>query len=79
MARSKALVKPRTTVMSDDGKSLDVVDYYPGTLVKLRTSNLKTIQDKYLCFHPIGVSYDDAYDKLWVSGYDSSVWVLKDK
>jgi len=79
VARSKALVEPRTTVMSDDGKSLYVVDYYPGTLVKLKTFNLKTIQDKYLGFHPIGVTYDDAHDKLWVSGYGGSVWVLKDK
>jgi YVTN family beta-propeller protein len=79
VTRSKALVEPRTTVMSDDGKSLYVVDYYPGTLVKLRTGNLKTIQDKYLGYHPIGVTYDNASDKLWVSGYGGSVWVLKDR
>ncbi|MEA2027310.1 MAG: YncE family protein [Chloroflexota bacterium] len=79
VARSEWLTEPRTTVMSDDGKSIYVVDYYPGTLVKLRASDLKELQTKYLGFHPIGVTYDDASDKLWVSGYGGSVWVLKDR
>ena len=79
VATSEWLTEPRTTVMSDDGKSIYVVDYYPGTLVKLRASDLKVLQTKYLGFHPIGVTYDDASDKLWVSGYGGSVWVLKDR
>jgi YVTN family beta-propeller protein len=79
VARSRLLTEPRTTVMSDDGKSLYVVDYYPGTIVKLRASDLKVVQEKYLGFHPIGVTYDNASDKLWVSGYGGTVWVLKDR
>ncbi len=79
VATSDALTEPRTTVMSDDGKSLYVVDYYPGTLVKLRASDLKVLQTKYLGYHPIGVTYDDATNKLWVAGYGGSVWVLKDR
>jgi len=79
VVRSEWLTEPRTTVMADDGKSIYVVDYYPGTLVKLRASDLKVLQTEYLGFHPIGVTYDDASDKLWVSGYGGSVWVLKDR
>jgi YVTN family beta-propeller protein len=79
VARSKPLVEPRTTVISDDGRALYVVDYYPGTIVKLATDDLSELQDRYLGFHPIGVTYDVASDKLWVAGYGGQVWVLKDR
>jgi len=79
VAQSEALVEPRTTVISDDGKSLYVVDYYPGTIVKLRTKDLSEIQTMYLGYHPIGVTYDKATHKLWVAGYGGQVWVLKDR
>ncbi len=79
VARSARLAEPRTTVLSEDGKSLYVVDYYPGTLVKLRASDLKVLQTVELGYHPIGVTYDDATDKLWVAGYGGQVWVLKDR
>jgi DNA-binding beta-propeller fold protein YncE len=72
-------VEPRTTVISDDGRSLYVVDYHPGTVVKLATSDLSELQERYLGYHPIGVTYDDASDKIWVAGYGGSVWVLKDR
>ena len=79
VARSQALVEPRTTVMADDGKSLYVVDYHPGTIVKLNARNLRTLDSKYLGYHPIGVTYDNDTNKVWVAGYGGSVWVLKDK
>jgi len=79
VARSKPLVEPRTTVMSRDGLSLYVVDYHPGKIVKLRAGNLKVIEDKWLGYHPIGVTYDLATDKLWVAGYGGNVWVLADR
>lgn len=79
VARSKPLIEPRTTVAADDGKSLFVVDYHPGTVVKLDARNLKQLQSKYLGYHPIGVTYDNKTNKVWVSGYGGSVWVLKDK
>jgi YVTN family beta-propeller protein len=79
VAQSEPLVEPRTTVSSEDGRSLYVVDYYPGTLVKLRARDLEVLQTVYLGFHPIGVTYDDASDKLWVAGYGGNVWVLKDR
>ena len=79
VGRSKPLVEPRTTVMSRDGRSIYVVDYHPGKIVKLRASNLKVIEDKWLGYHPIGVTYDLATDKLWVAGYGGNVWVLADR
>jgi YVTN family beta-propeller protein len=79
VARSKPLVEPRTTVISDDGRALYVVDYHPGTIVKLATDDLSELQDRYLGFHPIGVTYDVASDKIWVAGYGGQVWVLKDR
>ncbi len=79
VARSEPLVEPRTTVISDDGRALYVVDYHPGTIVKLATEDLSELQDRYLGFHPIGVTYDMASDKIWVAGYGGQVWVLKDR
>jgi DNA-binding beta-propeller fold protein YncE len=79
VAHSEPLVEPRTTISSEDGRSLYVVDYYPGTLVKLRARDLRVLQTVYLGHHPIGVTYDDASDKLWVAGYGGNVWVLKDR
>jgi DNA-binding beta-propeller fold protein YncE len=77
--RSAPLVEPRTTVISDDGRALYVVDYHPGTIVKLRTKDLKVIQERYLGYHPIGVTYDNPSDKVWVAGYGGQVWVLVDR
>jgi DNA-binding beta-propeller fold protein YncE len=79
VARSKPLTEPRTTVSAEDGRSLYVVDYYPGTLVKLRARDLKLLQTVYLGYHPIGVTHDDASNTLWVAGYGGNVWVLKDR
>ena len=79
VAQSKLLVEPRTTTISDDGKSLYVVDYYPGTIVKLKARDLTEIQTVRLGYHPIGVTYDKATHKLWVAGYGGQVWVLKDR
>ncbi len=79
VARSKPLTEPRTTVSAEDGRSLYVVDYYPGTLVKLRARDLKVLQTVYLGYHPIGVTHDDATNTLWVAGYGGQVWVLKDR
>jgi YVTN family beta-propeller protein len=79
VARSEPLTEPRTTVSAEDGRSLYVVDYYPGTLVKLRARDLEVLQTVYLGYHPIGVTHDDASNKLWVAGYGGNVWVLKDR
>lgn len=77
--RSRPLIEPRTTVMSDDGKSLYVVDYHSGTLLKLATRNLNVIDEVKLGYHPIGVTYDDVSDKVWVAGYGGQIWVLRDR
>jgi YVTN family beta-propeller protein len=79
VGRSKPLVEPRTTVISDDGRALYVVDYHAGTIVKLATRDLRVLQEKYLGYHPIGVTYDKPSDKVWVAGYGGQVWVLKDR
>ncbi len=79
VASSPALTEPRTTVMSDDGRALYVVDYYPGIIVKLATKDLSVIQERYLGYHPVGATYDNVTDKVWVAGYGGQVWVLTDR
>jgi hypothetical protein len=49
-----------------------VVDYHPGTVVKLAASDLRELQSRYLGQHPIGVTDDRASDKIWVSRTASS-------
>jgi YVTN family beta-propeller protein len=79
VASSEPLTEPRTTVMSDDGTALYVVDYYPGTIVKLATDDLAVLQERYLGYHPVGATYDNVTDKVWVAGYGGQVWVLTDR
>lgn len=77
--RVGGLDEPRTTVIAPDGRSLYVVDYNPGTVVKIATRDMSVLQTVKLGRHPIGVDYDRATRKIWVAGYTGHMWVLKDR
>jgi YVTN family beta-propeller protein len=79
LARSPRLVEPRSTVLAPDGRSLYVVDYHPGTVVKIATRDMSVLQKLKLGHHPIGITYDSASRQAWVAGYTGTVWVLKDR
>ncbi|MFN8622811.1 MAG: YncE family protein [Chloroflexota bacterium] len=77
--RITGLVEPRTTVLAPDGRSLYVVDYFPGTLVKIATGSMRRIQTVHLGYHPIGATYDGPTSTLWVAGYGGEIWILRDR
>lgn len=79
VARIDGLLEPRTMVLAPDGRSLYVVDYLAGTLIKVDTSTMRVLQRVPLGYHPIGVTYDAATAHVWVAGYGGTIWVLKDR
>jgi YVTN family beta-propeller protein len=79
LGRVDGLLEPRTMVLAPDGRSLYVVDYLAGRLVKIGTSSMRVLQSVPLGYHPIGVTYDAATSHVWVAGYGGSVWVLRDR
>jgi YVTN family beta-propeller protein len=66
----------RSLAISDDGSALYVVNYLSGTLSKVRTSDLKVIQNIRVCNEPIGVTFDSISQNTWVACYGGSIKVL---
>ena len=69
---------PRSLVLAADGRALYVVNYEGGTISKLRTSNMRTLQTINACYHPIGITYDRATRRVWVACYTGSIRVYND-
>ena len=66
----------RSLAISDDGSALYVVNYGSGTMSKVRTSDLKVIQNIRVCNEPIGVTFDSISQNTWVACYGGSIKVL---
>jgi DNA-binding beta-propeller fold protein YncE len=69
---------PRSLALSGDGRSLYVVNYESGTITKLRTSDMSTLQTIEACYHPIGITYDTPTRRVWVACYTGSIRVYND-
>lgn len=65
--------------ISPDGKALYVLNYERGTVTKLRTSDMRTLQTISACSHPIGITYDRAPGRVWVACYTASIRVNDDR
>ena len=70
---------PRSLALADDGKALYVVNYESGTVTKLRTSDMKTLQTIDACYHPIGITYDKLMKRVWVACYTGTIRVYDDR
>jgi YVTN family beta-propeller protein len=70
---------PRSLAIAPDGKALYVVNYESGTVSKVRTSDMSTLQTIEACFHPIGITYDRATQRIWVACYTGSIRVYDDR
>lgn len=46
---------------------------------KVRASDMHVIQTVKTWFHPIGITYDDATDTVWVSCYSGALMVCRDR
>ncbi|MSO28602.1 MAG: YncE family protein [Candidatus Planktophila sp.] len=66
----------RSLAISSDGSSLFVVNFRSGTLSKVRTSDMKVIQNIKVCTEPIGVTYDSETSRTWVACYGGSIKVF---
>jgi YVTN family beta-propeller protein len=66
----------RSLAISKDGSSLFVVNFRSGTLSKVRTSDMKVIQNIKVCSEPIGVTYDSVNSRTWVACYGGSIKVF---
>ena len=69
---------PRSLELAGDGRSLYVVNYESGTVTKLRTADMATLETVTACFHPIGITYDNATKRVWVACYTGSIRVYND-
>ena len=70
---------PRSLALAADGRALYVVNYESGTITKLRTSDMKTLQTIEACYHPIGIAYDEPTRRVWVACYAGSIRVYDDR
>ena len=70
---------PRSLALAADGKALYVVNYESGTVSKLRARDLKLLQTIDACYHPIGITYDTATERVWVACYGGAILVYDDR
>lgn len=66
----------RSLAISSDGSALFVVNFASGTISKVRTSDMKVVQNLKVCNEPIGVTYDGSTDRTWVACYGGSIKVF---
>ena len=66
----------RSLASSTDGSALFVVNFRSGTLSKVRTSDMKVIQNIKVCAEPIGVTYESTNSRTWVACYGGSIKVF---
>jgi YVTN family beta-propeller protein len=66
----------RSLAISTDGSALFVVNFGGGTLSKVRTSDMKVIQNIKVCAEPIGVTFDSSTSRTWVACYGGSIKVF---
>jgi YVTN family beta-propeller protein len=76
---AKTGTETRTLAISDDGKSLYVVNYQDGTVSKVRTSDMEILQTVNSGIHPVGITYDADTRQVWVANYAGSLRVFLDQ
>lgn len=67
----------RSLALSGDGSALFVVNFNSGTVTKLRSADLSTVQSFKVCKEPIGITYDNETNRTWVACYGGSIKVYQ--
>ncbi|CAG5085151.1 Virginiamycin B lyase [Parvicella tangerina] len=70
--------QPRSMTISKDGKYLYLVNYNDNTFSKISTENFNVLAVTPTKTHPIGVTYDDLKQEVWVACYSGYIQVFKD-
>lgn len=69
----------RSLAISSDGTALFVVNFVSDTMSKVRTSDMKVLQNIKVCDEPIGVTYDSPTSRTWIACYGGSVKIFDNK
>lgn len=70
---------PRSLARSADGTALYVVNYESGTVAKVRSRDMRVLQTKEACHHPIGITYEPVTRRVWVACYGGALLVFDDR
>ena len=69
----------RSLAISGDGSALFVVNFVSDTISKVRTRDMKVIQNIKVCNEPIGITYDSPTARTWVACYGGAIKVFDNK
>lgn len=69
----------RSLDISSDGSALFVVNFKSDTLSKVRTADMKVLQNIKVCNEPIGVTYDSSTNRTWVACYGGSLKIFENQ
>ena len=69
----------RSLAISDDGSALFVVNFVSDTISKVRTSDMKIVQNLKACNEPIGITFDRPTQRTWVACYGGSIKIFDNK
>jgi YVTN family beta-propeller protein len=64
--------------ISDDGRSLYVVNYNSDTVSKINTITLEVVQKVDVPHHPIGITFDSINREVWVASYSGAITVFRE-
>ena len=70
---------PRSMTISGDGTALYVVNYNSDTVAKVDTATMTVLQTLPVAHHPIGITYDAATRRVWVSSYSGVITVFDER
>ena len=69
----------RSLAISSDGTALFVVNFVSDTISKVRTSDMKVVQNIKVCNEPIGITYDSPTSRTWVACYGGAIKIFDNK
>ena len=78
VSRIKTGSLPRSMVLSGDGRFLYVVNYGSDKLTKVRTLDMKIMDNIKTNDKPIGITYDNETNNIWVACYAGSIMIFHD-
>jgi YVTN family beta-propeller protein len=79
VARRHTGAEPRSMAIAPDGRSLYVGNYEDDTVVKLRARDLRILQRVKAPGDPIGITYEPVRDTVWVSCYQGTIRIYRDR
>src|SRR5207302_1889385 len=76
VARAYTGRDPRSMAIAPDGRTLYVVNYFSNGVSVLRAADLVLLQHETTGKQPIGITYDDTTNRVWVALYSGKILVF---